>query len=231
MRKKRIAILQSNYIPWKGYFDLIRNVDEFIILDEVQFTKNDWRNRNKIKTRTGVEWLTIPVRQERLDQSISSIQTLDGRWAHKHWTSLLHNYSRSPYFSSYANSIEAAYVAGSQLRSLSAINLLFIRLMCHFLEIKTVISSSTDYMLQGGRVDRLVSLCKQASGDEYLTGPSARDYIDERLFENANILLGWADYTQYAEYQQLFQPFQHEVTVLDLLFNTGPNAQSHLKNF
>jgi hypothetical protein len=231
MRKKRIAILQSNYIPWKGYFDLIRNVDEFIILDEVQYTKNDWRNRNKIKTRTGVEWLTIPVRQERLDQSISSIQTLNGRWAHKHWTSLVHNYSRSPYFSLYANSIEAAYAEASQLCSLSAINLLFIRLICRFLKIDTVIGSSTEYAMQSGRVDRLIGLCKQASGDEYLSGPSAKNYIDERLFQDANILLKWADYTQYGEYQQLFPPFHHEVTVFDLLFNTGPNAPSYLKNF
>ena len=231
MSKKRIAILQSNYIPWKGYFDLIRNVDEFIILDEVQFTKNDWRNRNKIKTRTGLEWLTIPVRQERLDQSINSIQTLNGRWAHKHWNSLAHNYSRSPYFGNYAKSIQAAYAEGSQLRSLSAINLLFIRLVCHFLEIKTVISSSTDYKMQGGRIDRLISLCKQASGDEYLSGPSARNYIDERLFQDADTSLKWAEYTQYPEYQQLFPPFQHEVTVFDLLFNAGPNAQSYLKNF
>lgn len=231
MNKKRVAILQSNYIPWKGYFDLIRNVDEFIILDEVQFTKNDWRNRNKIKTRDGVQWLTIPVRQEKLEQSISSIQTLDARWAHKHWTSLVHNYSRSPYFSLYAQSIEAAYAEVSELTSLSAINVLFLKLICRMLEIKTVISRCTDYRMQGDRVNRLLSLCQQASANEYLSGPAAKNYLDEQLFKEAGISLKWADYSQYAEYKQLFPPFSHAVTVLDLLFNTGSGAKNYLKNF
>lgn len=230
MTRKRIAILQSNYIPWKGYFDLIRNVDEFIILDDVQFTKNDWRNRNKIKTRTGLEWLTIPVRQEKLDQSISRTQTLDGRWADKHWRSLIHSYGRSPYFSRYAETIEAAYAEGSHLRSLSAINLLFIKLICGLLDINTVINTCSAYVMLGNRVDRLVNICKQASANEYLSGPAARDYIDESMFQNADISIKWADYTQYLEYPQMFPPFQHQVTIFDLLFNTGPHAQTYLKN-
>lgn len=231
MNEKRVAILQSNYIPWKGYFDLIRNVDEFIVLDEVQFTKNDWRNRNKIKTSNGLQWLTIPVKQEKLCQPISSIQTVDERWASKHWRSLMHSYRRSPYFSTYAHAVEDAYRQAAELRSLSAVNLLFIKLACKALEIATFIRPSTDYVLEPDRIGRLISLCKQASATHYLSGPAAKSYLDERAFAAANIAVEWADYTEYPEYNQLFPPFEHEVTILDLLFNAGPRAKEYLKHF
>ena len=228
---KKVAIVQSNYIPWKGYFDIIASVDEFIVLDEVQFTKNDWRNRNKVKTSNGLKWLTIPVKHERLSQSISSIQTIDGSWASKHWKSLVHSYSRSPYFGTFAKVIEGAYKEAAELRSLSAINLLFIKLICRILEITTVIRPCTDYVLQDDRVARLVSLCEQASANSYLSGPAAREYIDENAFAMSNIAIAWADYTNYPEYDQLFPPFAHGVSVLDLIFNVGADAKNYISKF
>ena len=229
--RKKIAIVQSNYIPWKGYFDLINSVDEFIILDEVQFTKNDWRNRNKIKSRTGLEWLSIPVRQENLGQTISSTRVLDGRWAGKHWKTICHNYSRSVHFDAYAKIVEQVYAEAAALQTLSEVNLLFIQRICELMGITTTISSCTDYELRGDRVERLINLCHHAGGDTYLSGPAARMYMNETAFDNSGIALEWMDYSGYGKYNQLFPPFEHGVTILDLLFNAGPDYKIFMKSF
>ena len=106
---KRVAILQSNYIPWKGYFDLIGKVDEFIIYDEVQYTKNDWRNRNRIKTSSGTQWITIPVFQKSLHQKISETRVSNYNWAIKNWNSLKGNYARAPYFKFFSPILKEFY--------------------------------------------------------------------------------------------------------------------------
>ncbi|MFC5430159.1 WbqC family protein [Paraburkholderia denitrificans] len=226
---KKVAILQSNYIPWKGYFDLIAAVDEFVIYDEVQFTKNDWRNRNRIKTRNGSEWITIPVQQERLDQKISETRVLNERWAVKHWKAIANNYARAPYFAHYAGAVEALYRQAGQLEWLSEINLLFIRKLCDLLGVTTNITSSRDYDLSGDRVARLVSVCCQAGANIYLSGPAAKSYLDERLFAAAGVGVEWMSYDGYPEYEQLHAPFEHGVTVLDLLFNAGPQCKTYMK--
>ena len=107
---KKIAILQSNYIPWKGYFDLINMVDEFVIFDTAQFTKNDWRNRNKIKTSQGVQWLTIPAQQNSLQQLICETKVSNPKWAKKHWSTIAQNYSKTPYFKDYKDLFESFYL-------------------------------------------------------------------------------------------------------------------------
>jgi hypothetical protein len=226
---KKVAILQSNYVPWKGYFDLIAAVDEFVIYDEVQFTKNDWRNRNKIKTRNGVEWLTIPVRQERLEQKISETKVIDGRWSLKHWKAIANSYARAQYFKLYAPVIEDLYSRAGQLEFLSEINLLFIQRICELLTITTKITSSRQYDLSGDRVGRLVSVCGQVGAGTYLSGPAAKSYLDESLFDASGIRVEWMSYDGYAEYPQLFTPFEHGVTILDLLFNAGPQSKSYMK--
>lgn len=228
---KKIAIAQSNYIPWKGYFDIIAMVDEFIVLDEVQYTKNDWRNRNKIKARSGVEWLSIPVRQEKLAQTISHTRVLDRRWASKHWKTIGHNYSRAPCFELYAKILAETYAEAATFDTLSAINLLFIGRICELLNIKTKITLCTDYQLHDDRVERLISLCHQAGSSTYLSGPSAKSYINAAAFSKAGIALEWMDYSGYNEYEQLFPPFAHDVTILDLLFNVGPEYKKFMKNF
>jgi hypothetical protein len=226
---KKVAILQSNYIPWKGYFDLIAAVDEFIVYDIAQFTKNDWRNRNKIKTRTGPQWITIPVRQEKFYQTISETRNADSRWSGKHWIMLTHSYSRAPHFRTYASCIEAIYQEAGELKFLSEVNLLFIRKVCALLGIATKITSCADYEVSGDRVERLVGICRQAGASAYLSGPAAKDYLDETLFSNAGIALEWMDYSGYPVYDQLFPPFDHSVSILDLLFNVGPDAPGFMK--
>ncbi len=229
--KKTLGIIQSNYIPWKGYFDLINTVDEFILFDSVEYSRGDWRNRNKIKTPRGAEWLSIPVRVSRQSgQKISSTKVSNPNWGRKHWGSIQANYAKSAYFRQYADPFRNLYEnPGSDL--LSEINKAFILLINDILGIRTKISDSSDYDLVDGRNEKLIGLCKQTNSDTYLSGPAAKEYIDEEAFAAAGINVHWMDYSGYPEYGQLFPPFEHAVSILDLIFNQGPTATQYMKSF
>jgi len=224
---KKIAILQSNYIPWKGYFDMIAAVDEFILYDDMQFTKNDWRNRNKIKTPQGMSWLTIPVGQD-IGRRIRDVHLSDDRWQSKHWKSLVSNYSRASNFEDVAAWLEPLYLA-THYTHLSQLNRQLIEAICQYVGINTVITNSWDYTLLDGKTERLADLCKQAGGTEYITGPAAKDYVEERIFADMNIKLTWFDYAGYPEYPQLWGEFTHGVTILALLFNCGKDAHRYMR--
>jgi hypothetical protein len=227
---KRIAILQSNYIPWKGYFDLINMVDEFILYDTAQFTKNDWRNRNKIKTPKGLLWLSIPVRHS-FGQLIQDTTVSDHSWPQKHWRSLCQYYANATHFKHYKRQLEQLYREVASETNLSVINHRFITEVSAILGIKTRITWSRDYRLIDGQTERLVDLCRQAGANEYLSGPAAKAYIDDNLFSQAEIKLTYINYSSYPEYSQLHPPFEHAVSVLDLIFNTGPEAPKYMKSF
>lgn len=218
---KKIAILQSNYIPWRGYFDLIRQVDIFVIYDEVQYTKNDWRNRNIIKTPNGPRWLTIPVRQLHLEQKISETRVSLKNWNVKHWNSIKANYTKAPYFKLYEERFKELYL-GMDTEMLSEINLRFIRAINAILGIETKIVDSLSLNLSGNKNERLVDAVTKLGGTHYLSGPAAKDYLDTNLFEKNNILVEWMDYSRYDEYPQLYPPFSSAVSILDTLFSCGP---------
>lgn len=224
---KKIAISQSNYIPWKGYFDLIAAVDEFIIYDEMQFTKNDWRNRNKIKTPKGVEWVTVPVGQN-INRKIFDVVISDSRWQKKHWRTFEANYRRAPCFEDIASWLEPLYL-GTSFTNLSQLNRQLIEAICDYLGIKTLISNSCDYELQEGKSERLASICVQSGAGEYISGPAAKDYIDDKAFTESGIKLTWFNYQGYPGYSQLWGEFTHEVTILDLLFNYGKKTTRYMK--
>ena len=232
MKKKIVAILQSNYIPWKGYFDLINMVDEFIFYDEMQYTKNDWRNRNKIKTPNGSIWLTIPVETSgSFGQTIKETKVCyKNKWYAKHWSSVSQNYSKAVYFKDYKDIFEELYL-NTKEEYLVDINYKFISTINKILNINTKISYPGDYQLSEGKTERLIDLCKKTGASEYISGPAAKDYIVEELFKNENIKLTWMDYSGYKEYNQLYPPFEHSVSILDLIFNEGPNATSYMKSF
>ena len=177
---KKVAILQSNYIPWKGYFDLINMVDEFIFYDEVQYTKNDWRNRNKIKTPQGIQWLTIPVRQESLDQKIKDTKISDKKWNIKHWRTISQNYSKAKYFKDYKDIFEELYLTCDE-EYLSQINYKFITTINEILEIKTKLRWSSEFELVDGQTEKLLGICKDCNADIYLSGPAAKDYFNEEV--------------------------------------------------
>lgn len=228
---KRVAIIQSNYIPWKGYFDIINLVDEFILYDDRQFTRRDWRNRNLIKTPQGLQWLTIPVQVKgRYDQRIDETVVSDRAWAQKHWKTLAHTYASAPCFSAFKARIADLYERSTSER-LSEVNRSFLEGICQILGIETRLSWSSDYAAQGDRTARLVDICLKAGAREYLSGPAARSYIDEGQFVDAGIDLLYMDYAGYPEYPQLFGPFEHGVTILDLIFNTGDDATRYMKSF
>jgi hypothetical protein len=229
---KRIAILQSNYIPWKGYFDIINLADEFVIYDEAQFTRRDWRNRNLIKTKNGLKWLTIPVEVKgRYHQKICETRISDKKWALRHWQVIKHNYSSAPYFGVYADLFEQAYQQSSSLEFLSDVNKLFITLINSILGINTLITDITKYQLEGNRNEKLISVCKQAGANAYISGPSAKDYIDERLFNEAKVSILWVEYSGYPEYIQKYPPFQHSLSIIDVIFNCGSDSHLFMNSF
>jgi len=228
---KRAAIVQSNYIPWKGYFDLINMVDEFILYDDVQYTRRDWRNRNLIKTPKGREWLTIPVDAKgKYHQKIRETRISEPDWAARHWKSITQNYAKARHFRDYADLLEDLYV-GCREEMLSQTNRRFLEAICRLLGIGTRLSWSMDYPQEAGKNERLIGLCRAVGADHYISGPAARAYIDESLFERAGITVAYMDYSGYPEYRQLHGPFEHEVSVLDLVLNEGPESRRFMKSF
>ena len=226
---KRIAILQSNYIPWKGYFDIIASVDEFILYDDMQYTKNDWRNRNKIKTPNGLQWITIPVYHS-TSQKINQTKISNFAWSKKHYNSFISNYSRAKYFKQYSDWLYTIYELVSNEEFLSRINYLFIKAICELLQIRTKITWSENYHATGSKTDRLLSICKEANCTTYLSGPSAKDYLQEEQFQKENISVEWMNYSGYPEYGQLYPPFEHGVSILDMIFNLGSETVYYLKS-
>ena len=223
---KKVAISQSNYIPWKGYFDLINQVDLFVFYDDVKYTKNDWRNRNKIKTPNGLKWLTLPCGYD-FNRLICDVKLQNQIWQQKHWEILRQNYSNAPYFNTYQELFKNVYLK-KKWTYLSELNQHLIKLICNLLEIKTDFEDSRNYNLKGAKEERVVDLLKKVNATEYLSGPAAKTYLSEETFLNEKIELIWMDYSNYKKYNQLYPPFVHEVSIVDLLFNEGENAKNYL---
>lgn len=227
MPTRRVAVLQSNYIPWKGYFDLIHDVDLFIFYDEVQFTKSDWRNRNRIKAADGAQWLSIPTGTN-VHQRINEVELSNSAWQNRHWRTLLMNYGKCKYFGIYREFFEHIYI-GTVWRNLSELNQVLIRnISIEFLGIITEFSDSSLYPATGHKLDRLLGLLIQTGATTYVSGPAAKSYIVPERFAKSGIELCWKDYRAYPEYPQRFPPFDHRVSILDLLFNVGPDAPRYI---
>ena len=230
--EKKVAILQSNYIPWKGYFDIIGLVDEFILYDDMQYTRRDWRNRNKIKTPQGLKWLTIPVDSKgKFYQKIKETRVTGHDWAENHLQTIRMSYAHAPFFDRYEPLLVSLYEKAAEMDYLSEINYLFLTAICRELGIRTKITWSSDYPLAEGKTERLAALVASAGGSYYLSGPAAKDYIVDEVFEKAGITLAWMDYEGYPSYPQLHGDFEHGVSILDLLFMTGPDAPRYMKCF
>lgn len=227
---RTVAIVQSNYLPWKGYFDLIAASHVFVLYDSVQYTRRDWRNRNRIPTPAGLHWLSIPVHSKgHYLCPIRDMRVSDPQWARRHWTTLRHQYRSAPGWSTWGEPLEALY---RRVHSpwLSEINRLFLQQICDWLDITTHITACCDYTLQTGLdpTERLASLCTQTGADIYLSGPSARAYLRPEVWEQAGILLKYMDYSGYPCYAQRHSPFEHGVSVVDLLLQTGARARQYL---
>lgn len=229
---KSVAIVQSSYIPWKGYFDLINSVDEFILYDDRQFTRRDWRSRNRIKTAQGVIWLSIPVRVKgRYTQRIDETRIADPTWSQRHWRTLAHAYRSAPHFDQYESVLGTTYAECGEEELLSNVNRRFLETLCGLLGISTRVTSSSQYEATGRSTERIVRLCAAAGATTYLSGPSARAYLDTSFFDRAGVSLRYMDYSGYPEYEQLYPPFEHAVSAIDLLVHTGADAPKYLKSF
>jgi hypothetical protein len=225
----RVAIIQSCYIPWKGFFDLIGRADLYVVLDGAQYVKRHWHNRNRIMTPGGPIWLTIPVAtKSRFEQPIDEVGFAEP-WADKHWRSIELAYRKSPFFAEEAPALKAVYEAAERLDRLSDVNTLFLRALMQRLGISTTVARDSDYSPQGTRTARLLDICVKSGATKYLSGPSAREYLDESSFAAAGIAVEWMSYGPYQAYPQRGPAFEHAVSVIDLLFSTGPDAATHCR--
>ncbi len=223
-------ITQSNYIPWKGYFDAISKVDTFVVYDDMQYTKRDWRNRNLIKTPQGLKWLSIPVNVSgKFFQKINEAETQDSFWIQSHLDALKQNYSKAACFREVWPWIQDLY-HGCKSTNLSEINQYFIRAFMEFLGIDTPIRNSSEFVLNEERTMRLVDICVDLKATDYFSGPAAKPYMQENFFEEKAIRVHYFDYSGYPEYPQLYPPFEHGVSILDLVFNTGKDAKNYYSN-
>ncbi len=227
---RKVAITQSNYIPWKGFFDSVNLVDVFVLYDDMQYTKRDWRNRNLIKCENGTKWLSIPVEVKgKYFQKISETRISDTSWAKQHWMTIKHTYGKLPGFQVYGTKFEELY--NKDYEYLSEVNYAFIKAICEMLNIKTEIHWSSEFELPEGKTERLVSICEDLKASDYFTGAAAKAYMDESLFAKKGIQVHYYDYSGYPEYEQKYPPFTHGVSILDLLFSAGESAPHYMKTF
>lgn len=226
--RMKVGIIQSCYLPWRGYFDFIRDVDLFVFFDDTQFTRRDWRNRNKIKTAQGPVWITVSVNDVYASQSIfdTGIDYAHD-WPQRHINLFRQWYSKAPFYSDYAEELFA--LIRTPRRTISDLNVVLTQWIVAKLGIKTELHLSSEYHPQGLKTERLIDILKKVKATAYVSGPSARDYMQEDRFREEKIRLEYKNY-DYAPYPQLWGDFNGAVTVMDLLFNTGPEAVTYLKS-
>ncbi|NEN23403.1 WbqC family protein [Cryomorpha ignava] len=221
----KVAISQSNYIPWKGYFDMIGKSDVFVLYDDMQYTKRDWRNRNKIKTPNGLIWLTIPVNVKgNYYQKISETRISEPGWAKKHLRSIELNYKKAACFDSVFPIIESWYNEVENFEFLSEVSHFFLENVCNQFGIQTQLVNSSKYDIKGSKTDALISVLEQIGNvDTYISGPAAKDYMEMDEFAKRNIEVEWMNYGAYPAYRQLHNGFEHRVSIIDLVLNSGFN--------
>jgi len=225
---RKAAILQSNYIPWKGVFDMMNQVDVFVFLEDVQFTRRDWRSRNVIKTANGTQWLTVPIKKCSRDTKICDVEiNNDKNWRNKHYNSIVHNYSRADYFEDYKYILDDIY--SKERKDLSAFNIYTNKYLSKILGIEVEFVNSCDLNTSGTKDDKLIQICKKVGADSYLSGPAAKNYIVKEKFEDAGVKLEYIEYN-YPKYKQLYGNFNHYVTVLDTIFNCGKDFKKYIFN-
>ncbi len=224
---RRIGIIQPNYIPWRGFFDFVNEVDVFVFLDDVQYTVRDWRNRNRIKTQQGdTIWLTVPTIGGR-NQLIKDVR-IDGSqpWIRKHLAAIKLSYGKTRNFEEYFELLTEVYAQG--FTSLSELDIALTRMLSHCLGIETEFVVASTVQSAGEQDDKLLQIVKHLKGEVYLSGPAAKAYISDKLWKAAGVELVYKDYSGYPEYPQISEPFDAAVSVLDLLFMVGKEAPDYI---
>ena len=223
------VILQPSYIPWRGFFHLIQKADVFVFYDCVQYDDRGWRNRNQIKTQAGLQWLTIPVNAKGAQRNAIPIKDIrivwDKPWNKKHFEAIRHSYRMAPFFRRYAPLLEEFYARHDLLLADFTCDLTVS--LARALGLTTRFMRSSELTLHGTKTDRLIDILTQLGGDHYISGPSARDYLELPKFERAQISVEYMEY-DYPEYPQLHGSFEPKVSILDLLFMAGSDAGRYI---
>jgi hypothetical protein len=225
----KVGMIQSNFLPWRGYFDFIDDVDVFVIYDDVQYTRHDWRNRNRVKTVHGLKWITVPVRFHRRDEVLIRDVAIDYSqpWSRKHLKTVSIAYAKAEFMGRYYPKFSEILSAGH--RRLADLNVALIKWIMGEFDIAVPLRYSWEFNPRGRKTDRIVDILEKLNADSYLLGPLGKNYVEEEKFANAHIALEYKAY-DYAEYPQLHGPFESQVSVIDLLFNCGPDARKYLKS-
>jgi hypothetical protein len=226
----KVVILQPSYIPWRGYFDQIHKADLFVFYDCVQYDDRGWRNRNKIKTAHGAQWITVPVNSKGCQTSGTAIKDIpivwESDWAEKHRRTIALSYAKAPFFSDYTKLLEDIYSRRDE--SLSDLTCETIEMIARALGIEhTRFLRSSKLPAAGTKTDRLLSILKHLGATHYISGPSAQSYMELDKFDTASITVEYMRYS-YPDYPQLHGPFESQVSVLDLLLNAGPDAGKYI---
>jgi len=222
----KCVITQPDYIPWRGYFHQIRKADVFVFFDDVQYDRRGWRNRNRIKTPNGPIWLTIPVMNKGVRTNRTPIHQIQidwtQDWVRKHWSTIEQAYGKAPFFANYAQTIKSIYHQRTRFLADFTIDL-----TCHIATVLGISSTkfirSSSLGSSGTKTDRLLVILKKLGATHYITGPTAKNYLDEDKLANSGISTEYMVY-DYPPYEQLYPPYDPQVSVLDLLFMRGPDC-------
>ena len=219
----RVVALQPSYLPWIGYFEQMERADQFVFLDNVQFTRRDWRNRNKIRTNEGWAWLTVPVQQKNRYTQLLKETRIDNstNWSKKHCETIRLNYSRAPFFEVYYPYFESIY--GKQWEFLLDLCYGTTEYLKEVLNITTPTSKSSNLPLEGAKAGLILNLCQQMGATHYLTGGLARDYLSQEDFSRKGIELEYQEYN-HPKYSQRYPGFIPNLSLIDLLFNVGDES-------
>ena len=225
-----LVILQPGYLPWLGFFDQLERADLFIYYDDVQYDTSGWRNRNRIKSSSGIVWLTIPVKHKGLNRPIIKEIVIDESkiWAKKQIKSIRQYYSKSPYIDLYLPELEILLC--KPWKYLIDLNVASTALFCTWLGIDSQIEFSSSHDIGGDKTERLINFCELFNASKYLSGDSAKSYLDLELFNNKNIEVEWQNY-KHPEYAQQHGEFISHLSILDLLLNMGESSKSILVNY
>ncbi|MEC9413351.1 MAG: WbqC family protein [Pseudomonadota bacterium] len=224
----RVGIIQSCYIPWRGYFDFIDSVDLFIFHDDLQYTKGDWRNRNRIKTLKGMSWLTVPVHYYKVEQLILNTEIDYSRpWPKKHLAQIQANYRCAPYISDVIDIMSTTNIR--KFQTISELNIFLIKQICHYLNITTPLILSSELKVNGKKTERLIEILKKVNASTYLSGRSADDYLEKSMFIENGISLEYKAY-DYPEYGQLWNGYHAGLSIIDLIANQGPGARDFISS-
>jgi hypothetical protein len=225
----KVIITQSNYIPWKGYFSTMRHATHIVLYDDAQYTRRDWRNRNKIITPNGPSWLSIPIDVKgKFHQKVNEAKVKDKGWALDHWNKICQNYKKSDNFQQYSKEFETLYTETlKECEFLTDINRQMLQKCIELLDINIEILDSRDFEIHGGKTGKLINICKDLGADEYFTGPAAKGYIDEEMFVENDIKLSYYNLDNFPIYKQLWDGFDHNVSILDMFFNLGDKTKRH----